>query len=172
MGGEERGKLLGLEAEVNAAVTENIDLAGTPTTQGLKALAAAYPALDAPSVQVQRDGAMDRDGITMTALSIPAGESSKGWPQFERCVEWLLEQKIERRDVVVAFGGGVVGDLVGFAAAVLRRGVRFVQMPTTLLALRITPEGGSSWLSRCRISISGSSVYVRTTPPNARTSCR
>ena len=60
--------------------------------------------------------------ITMTALSLPPGEATKGWLQLERCVEWLLEQKVERGDVVVAFGGGVVGDLVGFSAAILRRG--------------------------------------------------
>ena len=55
---------------------------------------------------------LENAGIAMTALALPPGEGSKGWQQFSRCVEWLLEQKIERRDVVVAFGGGVVGDLV------------------------------------------------------------
>ena len=72
----------------------------------------------------------EAEGIAVTALTIPPGESSKGWTQYGRVSEWLLEQKIERRDIVVAFGGGVVGDLVGFAAATLRRGVRFVQIPT------------------------------------------
>lgn len=87
------------------------------------------------------------DGIAMTALALPPGEGTKGWPQFARCVEWLLEQKVERRDVVVAFGGGVVGDLVGFAAAVLRRGVRFVQMPTTLLAQVDSSVGGKTGIN-------------------------
>ena len=59
--------------------------------------------------------AFEMAGITLTALTIPPGEQSKGWPQLARCVEWLLEQKVERRDVVVAFGGGVVG--VGAGAA-------------------------------------------------------
>jgi 3-dehydroquinate synthase len=86
-------------------------------------------------------------GIAMTALALPPGEATKGWPQFARCVEWLLEQKVERRDVVVAFGGGVVGDLVGFAAAVLRRGVRFVQMPTTLLAQVDSSVGGKTGIN-------------------------
>jgi len=86
-------------------------------------------------------------GITMTALALPVGEATKGWPQFARCCEWLLEQKIERRDVVVAFGGGVVGDLVGFAAAVLRRGVRFVQIPTTLLAQVDSSVGGKTGIN-------------------------
>lgn len=91
--------------------------------------------------------AFENQGIAVTALSIPAGESSKGWEQFARCSEWLLEQKVERRDVVVAFGGGVVGDLVGFAAATLRRGVRFVQIPTTLLAQVDSSVGGKTGIN-------------------------
>ena len=85
--------------------------------------------------------------ITMTALSLPPGEATKGWLQLERTVEWLLEQKVERADVVVAFGGGVVGDLVGFAAAILRRGVRFVQLPTTLLAQVDSSVGGKTGIN-------------------------
>lgn len=90
---------------------------------------------------------LETAGIAMTALALPPGESTKGWDQFTRCVEWLLDQKIERRDVVVAFGGGVVGDLVGFAAAVLRRGVRFVQIPTTLLAQVDSSVGGKTGIN-------------------------
>ncbi len=86
-------------------------------------------------------------GIEMVSLILPAGESTKAWPQFERTVEWLLEQKIERRDVVVAFGGGVIGDLVGFAASVLRRGVRFVQIPTSLLAQVDSSVGGKTGIN-------------------------
>jgi 3-dehydroquinate synthase len=89
----------------------------------------------------------EAQGIALTALALPPGESTKGWQQFARCSEWLLEQKIERRDVVLAFGGGVVGDLVGFAAAVLRRGVRFVQMPTTLLAQVDSSVGGKTGIN-------------------------
>ncbi len=86
-------------------------------------------------------------GITLTALTIPPGEASKGWPELARCVEWLIEQKVERRDLVIAFGGGVVGDLVGFAAAILRRGVRFVQLPTTLLAQVDSSVGGKTGIN-------------------------
>lgn len=91
--------------------------------------------------------AFEAKGIAMTALSIPPGEGSKSWEQFARCSEWLLEQKVERRDIVVAFGGGVVGDLVGFAAATLRRGVRFVQIPTTLLAQVDSSVGGKTGIN-------------------------
>ena len=86
-------------------------------------------------------------GIEMVALALPAGEGTKGWTQFARAVDWLLEQKVERRDVVVAFGGGVIGDLAGFAAAVLRRGVRFVQVPTTLLAQVDSSVGGKTGIN-------------------------
>ncbi|SEO26607.1 3-dehydroquinate synthase [Gemmobacter aquatilis] len=93
------------------------------------------------------EAALVAEGITMVSLALPPGESTKGWPQFARTVEWLLEQKVERRDVVVAFGGGVIGDLVGFAAAVLRRGVRFVQIPTTLLAQVDSSVGGKTGIN-------------------------
>ncbi|MCR9109296.1 3-dehydroquinate synthase [Marivita sp. XM-24bin2] len=91
--------------------------------------------------------ALKVDGIEAVSLTLPAGESTKGWTQFERTVEWLLEQKVERRDVVVALGGGVIGDLVGFAAAVLRRGVRFVQIPTSLLAQVDSSVGGKTGIN-------------------------
>lgn len=86
-------------------------------------------------------------GIEAVHLSLPPGEATKSWPHFERAVEWLLEQKVERRDVVVALGGGVIGDLVGFAAAVLRRGVRFVQVPTSLLAQVDSSVGGKTGIN-------------------------
>ncbi|MEP2715425.1 3-dehydroquinate synthase [Pseudophaeobacter sp.] len=86
-------------------------------------------------------------GIEMVSLALPAGESTKAWPQFSRAVEWLLEQKVERNDVVVAFGGGVIGDLAGFAASVLRRGVRFIQIPTSLLAQVDSSVGGKTGIN-------------------------
>lgn len=92
-------------------------------------------------------GALAAEGIDSEALILPPGEATKGWEQFARCVEWLLEQKVERRDVVVALGGGVIGDLVGFAAAVLRRGVRFVQIPTSLLAQVDSSVGGKTGIN-------------------------
>lgn len=93
-----------------------------------------------------RDG-LASAGISMTALALPAGEATKGWPQFERTLGWLLDQKVERNDVVIAFGGGVIGDLAGFAAAVLRRGVRFVQIPTSLLAQVDSSVGGKTGIN-------------------------
>src|SRR5262245_12117068 len=65
---------------------------------------------------------------------VPPGEGSKSFPVLERVCEELITARIERGDLVIALGGGVVGDLAGFAAAVVRRGLDYVQVPTTLLA--------------------------------------
>lgn len=86
-------------------------------------------------------------GISMEALALTPGEGTKNWENLSKCVEWLLDQKVERRDVVIAFGGGVIGDLVGFAAGILRRGVRFVQIPTSLLAQVDSSVGGKTGIN-------------------------
>lgn len=91
--------------------------------------------------------AFEAEGIVTSALTLPAGEGTKNWENLARATEWLLEQKIERRDLVVAFGGGVIGDLIGFASAILRRGVRFVQIPTTLLAQVDSSVGGKTGIN-------------------------
>ncbi len=93
-----------------------------------------------------RDG-LASAGVGMNALALPAGEATKSWPHFERAVEWLLAEKVERNDIVVALGGGVIGDLAGFAAAVMRRGVRFVQIPTSLLAQVDSSVGGKTGIN-------------------------
>jgi 3-dehydroquinate synthase len=82
--------------------------------------------------------------IGTTVITVPPGESSKSWPTFERVCESLIESRIERGDVVVALGGGVIGDLAGFAAAVVRRGLDYVQVPTTLLAQVDSSVGGKT----------------------------
>jgi len=91
--------------------------------------------------------ALRTEGIESVALTLPAGEATKSWGPLERTLGWLLDQKIERRDIVIALGGGVIGDLVGFAAAILRRGVRFVQCPTSLLAQVDSSVGGKTGIN-------------------------
>ncbi len=91
--------------------------------------------------------ALTADGIESEALVLPPGEATKSWAHLTETVEWLLDQKVERKDVVVAFGGGVIGDLAGFAASVLRRGVRFVQIPTSLLAQVDSSVGGKTGIN-------------------------
>ncbi len=90
---------------------------------------------------------MAEAGLTSEALALPPGEATKCWAELERTVEWLLAQRVERGDIVVAFGGGVIGDLAGFAAAILRRGVRFVQIPTSLLAQVDSSVGGKTGIN-------------------------
>lgn len=91
--------------------------------------------------------ALKAAGIEAEALALPAGEATKSWAELGRTVEWLLAQKIERKDLVIALGGGVIGDLAGFAASILRRGVRFVQIPTTLLAQVDSSVGGKTGIN-------------------------
>ncbi|HHB80580.1 MAG TPA: 3-dehydroquinate synthase, partial [Aliiroseovarius sp.] len=90
---------------------------------------------------------LEAAGIASEALILTPGEATKSWPVLQEVVEWLLAQKVERGDMVVAFGGGVIGDLAGFAAAILRRGVRFVQIPTSLLAQVDSSVGGKTGIN-------------------------
>jgi 3-dehydroquinate synthase len=83
-------------------------------------------------------------GIGATSVTVPAGESSKSFAVLEHVCEALIEHRIERGDLVVALGGGVVGDLAGFAAAIVRRGLDYVQVPTTLLAQVDSSVGGKT----------------------------
>jgi 3-dehydroquinate synthase len=81
------------------------------------------------------------------AVVLPAGESTKSFAHLARLSDDLLAMGLERGDLVVALGGGVIGDLAGFAAAVLRRGVRFVQVPTSLLAQVDSSVGGKTGIN-------------------------
>src|SRR5712672_1476543 len=83
-------------------------------------------------------------GIATSRIVIDEGEASKSYEGMEYVCEELIAAKIERNDLVIALGGGVVGDLAGFAAAILRRGVDFVQVPTSLLAQVDSSVGGKT----------------------------
>jgi 3-dehydroquinate synthase len=83
-------------------------------------------------------------GLGVTVVTVPPGESSKSFEVFEHVCEALIEARIERGDLVVALGGGVVGDLAGLAAAAVRRGLDYVQVPTTLLAQVDSSVGGKT----------------------------
>lgn len=86
-----------------------------------------------------RDG-----GVTVESKILPAGEATKSFAQLQEVCDWLLAHKIERKTTIVALGGGVIGDLVGFAASMLLRGINFVQIPTTLLAQVDSSVGGKT----------------------------
>src|ERR1700726_4685191 len=83
-------------------------------------------------------------GVNSTCITVAAGEGSKSFAVLERVCEALLDARIERGDLVVALGGGVIGDLAGFAAAVVRRGLDYIQVPTTLLAQVDSSVGGKT----------------------------
>lgn len=83
-------------------------------------------------------------------LVLPPGETSKNWSSAERVLDWLLEQRLPRDGAVVALGGGVIGDLAGFAAAIYQRGVDFVQIPTTLLSQVDSSVGGKTGINHAR----------------------
>ena len=83
-------------------------------------------------------------GIGSAAIVCPPGETTKSYAHFARVCDALIGARIERRDIVIALGGGVIGDLAGFAAATLRRGVDYVQIPTSLLAQVDSSVGGKT----------------------------
>lgn len=93
---------------------------------------------------------LDAAHIAHDSYIVPAGEASKSWEQLAALTDWLLAQEIERKDCIVALGGGVVGDLTGFAAAILRRGTRFIQIPTSLLAQVDSSIGGKTAINSAR----------------------
>jgi 3-dehydroquinate synthase len=83
-------------------------------------------------------------GVRSEVVAVPAGEGSKSFAELERVLDRLLEIGLDRKDVVIALGGGVVGDLAGLAAALYMRGIDFVQIPTTLLAQVDSSVGGKT----------------------------
>jgi 3-dehydroquinate synthase len=84
------------------------------------------------------------------ALVLPAGEAQKSWDNAERVLDWLLAANLPRDAVLIALGGGVIGDLAGFCAAIYQRGIDFVQIPTTLLAQVDSSVGGKTGVNHAR----------------------
>jgi 3-dehydroquinate synthase len=90
------------------------------------------------------EAALARAGIVTSRAIVPPGEASKSFSVLEKVCEAIVASHIERGDLVIALGGGVIGDLAGFAAAVVRRGLDYVQVPTTLLAQVDSSVGGKT----------------------------
>jgi 3-dehydroquinate synthase len=93
------------------------------------------------------EAALSEAGISSVRIIVPQGEKSKSFRVFERVCETIIAERIERGDVVVALGGGVVGDLAGFAAAVVRRGLEVAQVPTSLLSQVDSSVGGKTGIN-------------------------
>lgn len=86
-------------------------------------------------------------GYTLHSYSVPSGEASKELAMAAQLYTWLISGGVERRDTVIALGGGVIGDLAGFVAATILRGVAFIQLPTTLLAMVDSAIGGKTGIN-------------------------
>ena len=87
---------------------------------------------------------LDQSAISHDTIILPAGEKTKNFAQLETLLDQLIALEVDRADMILGFGGGVIGDITGFAAAILRRGCRFVQIPTTLLAQVDSSVGGKT----------------------------
>jgi 3-dehydroquinate synthase len=145
--------------------TIRVDLAGRAYDivigSGLidRAGALARPLLAAPRAIIVSDenvaarygarlaASFEKAAIRTDSVTVPAGEASKEFDAFARLVNALLDRRPDRKTTLVALGGGVVGDLAGFAAAVLLRGVDFIQVPTTLLAQVDSSVGGKTGIN-------------------------
>jgi len=90
---------------------------------------------------------LEAQNIRHDVMVVPAGEATKCFAELQRIAEWLLQIGIERGDLVIALGGGVIGDLTGFAASIVRRGVDFAQIPTTLLSQVDSSVGGKTGIN-------------------------
>ncbi len=93
------------------------------------------------------EASLAAEGIRSTAIVLAPGEATKSFKHLAELCDALLAAGIERRDRIIAFGGGVIGDLAGFAAAILRRGVDFIQIPTSLLAQVDSSVGGKTGIN-------------------------
>ncbi len=90
------------------------------------------------------EASLKKAGIESSRIVVPPGESSKSYATFQKVCEAIIAARIERDDLIVALGGGVIGDLAGYVAASVRRGLDFVQVPTTLLAQVDSSVGGKT----------------------------
>ncbi|MBI3044150.1 MAG: 3-dehydroquinate synthase [Betaproteobacteria bacterium] len=88
--------------------------------------------------------ALEARGVTVVPITLPDGETHKNWETLNRVFDALLEHRCERGTALIALGGGVIGDLAGFAAAIYQRGVPYIQVPTTLLAQVDSSVGGKT----------------------------
>ena len=123
-----------------------IDQAGRWIREKLGACAVAVVTDDnvAPLYLARVEAALDAAGVRHAAIVLPHGEKTKCLDSLSQLYTFFSENGITRRDAVVALGGGVIGDLAGLAAATWLRGVRFVQIPTTLLAQVDSSVGGKT----------------------------
>lgn len=127
---------------IGAGLIEHAELIASRLPQ--KRAAVVTNTTVAPLYLAMMRGALDAQGVDTVPITLPDGEPFKNWETLNQIFDALLENRCERGTSVIALGGGVIGDLAGFAAAVYQRGVPFVQVPTTLLAQVDSAVGGKT----------------------------
>jgi 3-dehydroquinate synthase len=133
---------------IGAGIVDRVDLYKPHVGGGAAAI--VTNAVVAPLYLKTVKRALETAGARVTDIVIPDGEPAKSWQTLEQVVDALLAARCGRDTLIVALGGGVVGDLAGFAAAVYQRGVPFVQVPTTLLAQVDSSVGGKTAINHAR----------------------
>ncbi len=93
---------------------------------------------------------LEAASIDASSIVLPAGEATKSFSRLEALIDTLLERRVERTTCLIALGGGVIGDLCGFASSIILRGITFVQLPTTLLAQVDSSVGGKTGINTAR----------------------
>jgi 3-dehydroquinate synthase len=101
----------------------------------------------APLYMERLEKSLAKAGLSHDHIVMPAGEATKSFPRLEEACDRLLAMEVERGDLIIALGGGVIGDFAGFSAAILRRGMDFVQIPTSLLAQVDSSVGGKTGIN-------------------------
>jgi len=143
-----------IKVEVNASKSYNVLIGPGLIKQGGEKIKTLHPKVQAVAIVTDKtveklylkalEKALSQARLKTHAYIIPAGESSKNGTEYLALLEWLNQKKITRSDCIVALGGGVVGDLTGFAAATHLRGTPYIQIPTTLLAMVDSSVGGKT----------------------------
>jgi len=143
-----------MKVEVNASRSYDILIASSLLEQIGEHMRALHPQSGTVAIVTDEnvrdlyletvESSLKQAGFAVCSYAVPPGEISKSGTQYLALLEWLSENKITRGDVIVALGGGVVGDLTGFVAATHLRGVPYVQVPTSLLAMVDSSVGGKT----------------------------
>lgn len=131
----------GLLARAGALISERLPGVRVAVVTDGNVAAAQLPALIA---------GLDAADVSHAVIALPPGEATKNFSALEQVVDGILAAKLERGDAVVALGGGVIGDLAGFAAGIVRRGMHFIQVPTSLLAQVDSSVGGKTGINSRR----------------------
>lgn len=134
--------------EITTAATAGFPAAVSKALPDLTHAVLIYDeAVDGYATELQQQLRDSSPSVRVDRIDVPSGERSKSFQQLQRLLDGMLACGADRRSVVIAVGGGVVGDLAGFAAASFARGIRFVQVPTTLLAMVDSSVGGKTGIN-------------------------